>query len=48
MIIEKLFTHCAIDIVTFVILICNEKLLWSRPTKINMNKRNFSQTKWIN
>ena len=38
---EKYFTHCTIDIMSLVILICNEKLLSSCPTKINMNKRGF-------
>ena len=44
----KSFTHCTIDVMTLVILICNEKLLLSCPTKINMNQRSFSQTWWIN
>ena len=41
---EKSFTHCTIDVMCLVILICNEKLLSSRPTKTNLNKRDFSQT----
>ena len=43
-IMEKSFTHCTIDVMSLVILICNEKLLSSCPTKTNMNKRGFSQT----
>ena len=41
---EKSFTHCTIDVMGLVILICNEKLLSSCPTKTNLNKRDFSQT----
>ena len=41
-IMEKSFTHCTIDVMSLVILICNEKLLSSCPTKTNMNKRGFS------
>ena len=41
---EKSFTDCAIDVMSLVILRCNENLLSSCPTKINMNKRGFSQT----
>ena len=37
------FTHSTVDVMSVVILICNEKLL-SCPTKTNMNKRGFSQT----
>ena len=43
-IMEKSFTHCTIDVMSLVILICNEKLLSSCPTKTNINKRDFSQT----
>ena len=43
-IMEKYFTHCTIDVMPLVILICNEKLLSSCPIKTNMNKRGFSQT----
>ena len=43
-IIEKSFTHCTIDVMPLVILVCNEKLLSSWPTKTNINKRGFSQT----
>ena len=39
---EKSFTHCTIDVMSLVILICNEKLLSSCLTKTNMNKRGFS------
>ena len=41
-IMEKSFAHFTIDVMSLVILICNEKLLTSRPTKTNMNKRGFS------
>ena len=40
----KNLTHGTIDVMSLVILICNEKLLSSCPTTINMNKRGFSQT----
>ena len=43
-IIGKSFTHCTTDVMSVVILICNEKLLSSCPTKTNMNKRGFSHT----
>ena len=43
-IIEKPFIHCPTDVMSLVILICNEKILSSCPTKINMNKGSFSQT----
>ena len=43
-IMEKSVTHCTIDVMSLVILTYNEKLLSSCPTKINMNKRGFSQT----
>ena len=43
-IMEKSFTHCTIDVMSLVILICNEKTLSSCPTKTNMNKRGFSST----
>ena len=43
-IMEKYFTQCTIDVMSLVILICNEKLLSSGPTKSNINKRDFSQT----
>ena len=36
------FTHSAADVMSVVILVCNEKLL-SCPTKTNMNQRGFSQ-----
>ena len=45
---EKSYTHRTIDVMSLVILICNEKLLSPCPTKIKMNKRGFSQTWWIN
>ena len=45
---ENSFTHCIIHVMPLVTLICNEKLLSSCPTKTIMNKRGFSQTKWIN
>ena len=45
---ENSFTHCTIDLVTLVILICIEKLLSSYSTKINLNNGAFSQTWWIN
>ena len=45
---ETSFTHYTIDVMSLVILICNEKLFSSCPTKIKMNKRGFSQTWWIN
>ena len=45
---EKSFTHCFIDVISLVILICNKKLLSSCPTKINMSKWDFSQTYWLN
>ena len=38
-IMEKSFTHCTIDVISLVILICNKELLSSCPSKINMNKR---------
>ena len=41
---EKSFTHCTIDVMFLVILICNEKLLSSCSTKTNINQRNFSKT----
>ena len=41
--IEKSFTHCTIDGMSLVILICNEKHLSSCPNETNMNKRGFSQ-----
>ena len=41
---EKSFTQCTIDVMSLVILICDEKLLSSCPTKTNINKRDFSQT----
>ena len=41
-IMEKYFTHCTIDAMFLVILICNEKLLLSCPIKTNMNKRGFT------
>ena len=41
-IMEKYFTHCTIDAMFLVILICNEKLLSSCPIKTNMNKRDFT------
>ena len=47
-IMENSFTHCIIHVMPLVTLICNEKLLSSCPTKTIMNKRGFSQTKWIN
>ena len=43
-IIEKSFTHCTINVMSLVILICNKKLLSSCPTKTNINKRDISQT----
>ena len=45
---EKSLTQCSIDVTSLIIFIFNENLLWSSPTKINMNKRGFSQTWWIN
>ena len=48
MTIETSFIHCTINVVSLVILICNEKGLSSCATKINMNKRGFSQTWQIN
>ena len=44
----KSFTCCTIDVMSLVILICNEKLLSACPTNINLNKRNFSQTWSLN
>ena len=41
-IMEKSFIHCAIDVVSLVILVPNEKLVSSCPTKINMNVRGSS------
>ena len=41
---EKSFTHCTIDVMSLVILICNEKLLSLCPTKTSINKRDFYQT----
>ena len=43
-IMENSFTHCTIDVMPVVILICNEKLLSSCSIKTNMYKRDFSQT----
>ena len=43
-IMEKSFTHFTIDVMSLVILICNETLHSSFPTKTNINKRDFSQT----
>ena len=46
-IMKKYFTHCihcTINVMSLVILICNEKLLSSYPTKTNINERDFSQT----
>ena len=48
MTIETCFIHCTINVVSLVILIWNEKGLSSCATKINMNKRGFSQTWQIN
>ena len=45
---EKSFTHCTTDVMSLVILICNEKFLSSCHTKTNMNKRGFSKTLQIN
>ena len=41
---EKSFTHCTIDLMSLVILICNEKILSTCPTETDMNKRGYSQT----
>ena len=43
-IMKKCFTHCTIDVMSLVILICNEKLLSSCPTESKMNKKSFSQS----
>ena len=40
----KSFAQCIIDVISLVILIFNEKLLSPCLTKININKRGFSQT----
>ena len=44
MIMEKSFTHCTIDVMSLVILICDEKLFSACPTNIIMNRRGFPQT----
>ena len=40
---EKSLTLCTISTMSLFILICNEKLISSCPTKINMDKIVFSQ-----
>ena len=41
-IMKKSFTHCTIDLMSFVILICNEKLLLLGLSKISTDKRLFA------
>ena len=41
-IMEKSFTRCTVDVMSVVILICNEKLLSPCPTKTNIDKLRHS------